>query len=80
MSVSNDDDNHNNTPFSMVSYLLHNIFGLWDKVVLIFFLIGTLAEEEKLDVLKSLIGTQAKVSRTLKVRLQRSKRSKASTG
>lgn len=64
----------------MVSYLLHNIFGLWDKVVLIFFLIGTLAEEEKLDVLKSLIGTQAKVSRTLKVRLQRSKRSKASTG
>lgn len=38
-----------------------------------------MAEEENLDVLKSFIGTQAKVSRTLNVQLQRSKISKAST-
>ena len=41
-------------------------------MVLIFFFSGTVAEEEKLDVLKSLIGTQAEVSRTLNVQLQRS--------
>lgn len=32
-----------------------------------------MAEEEKLDVLKSLIGTQTKVSKTLNVQLQRGK-------
>lgn len=42
-------------------------------VLIFFFFNGTMAEEEKLDVLKSLIGIQGKVSRTLNVQLQRSK-------